>query len=149
MNSHVNEQTEGSGIAMPPKDERAQFQVITTKERVARLDALRVVMRCSRARVVERAMDAGLPALELEHWARLQRLYKLGTTEVPDEDQSAQWTAMVDLGLLGTGWRSVVAAYAERNARKTYGETLEELERAAGIEVTEPVGIGLKVTQHD
>lgn len=119
---------------MPPKDERAQFQVITTKERVARLDALRVVMRCSRARVVERAMDAGLPALELENWARLQRLYALGTTVPPWEPRDAQMAAF-KLGLTGQGWRAVVAAYAERNARKTYGETLEELERAAGIEV--------------
>ncbi len=114
---------------MPPKEERAQFQVITTKERVARLDALRVVMRVSRARVVERAMDAGLPALELAHWARLQRLYALGAKVAPSQKDASHF------GLTGDGWRHVVATYAERNGRKTYGETLEELERAAGIEV--------------
>lgn len=134
---------------MPPKDERAQFQVITTKERVARLDALRVVMRCSRARVVERAMDAGLPTLELENWARLQRLYALGNIGPEFSMSGDRRTEMRRLGLNGNGWRAVVAAYAERNARKTYGETLEELERAAGIEVADPAGIGLKVTQHD
>jgi hypothetical protein len=124
---------------MPPKEERAQFQVITTKERVARLDALRVVMRVSRARVVERAMDAGLPALELEHWPRLQRLYALGNMAPPYTESDAGApdcvAAMLKLGLTGQGWRALVAAYAERNGRKTYGETLEELERAAGIEV--------------
>jgi hypothetical protein len=120
---------------MPPKEERAQFQVITTKERVARLDALRVVMRVSRARVVERAMDAGLPALELEHWARLQRLYALGNVVPQVGARQNGKTELLRLGLTGEGWRALVAAYAERNGRKTYGETLEELERAAGIEV--------------
>lgn len=105
---------------MPRKEETGQFQVRTDIATIHRLDALRIVMHVSRASVINRALQAGLPALELEHHARLRRLYDLGQT-------------------VGVGWRQLVESYAERNARRTYGETLEELERAAGITVPEPV----------
>jgi len=95
--------------------EMAQFQVITEPERLYRLDALRVVLGVSRAKVVNMAMDRGLSKLEREHEERLNRLHDLGA------------------GMNG-GWVTIVKEYAERNRRKTYGETLEELEGAAGHE---------------
>jgi hypothetical protein len=130
---------------MPRKEETGQFQVRTDIATIHRLDALRIVMHVSRASVINRALLAGLPALELEHHARLRRLYDLGQKTPPEwgaellDDQSNQRRQMLALGITGEGWRALVESYAERNARRTYGETLEELERAAGITVPEPV----------
>ena len=90
--------------------EMAEFQVRTEADRLHRLDALRIVMGSSRARVVNALIDKALKLLEKEHSAELDRLHALGA------------------GRPG-GWVSIVKAYADRNQRKTYGETLEELEQ--------------------
>lgn len=90
--------------------EMAEFQVRTEAERLNRLDALRIVMQTSRARVVNALIDKALKQLEREYSEELTRLHALGA------------------GRPG-GWVSIVQEYRDRNQRKTYGETLSELEQ--------------------
>lgn len=100
--------------------EKSQFMALVEVSTMDRLDALRLVMGVSRARVAEQAMvGGGLNRLERTHTERLERLYRLA-------------------GAQQRTWQELVREYAKRNARVTYGQTLEELEQGAGITAPSP-----------
>lgn len=80
-------------------------------ETLRRLDALRIVMGRSRARVAEQALlGGGLDALEADNAERLDRLHYVASQA-------------------GMNWSDYVKLYAEINARVTYGPSLEALEQ--------------------
>jgi hypothetical protein len=116
---------------MPGKT--SQFQVITDVATRRKLDALRIVMGTSRADVINEMIKIAWRSLSQTHRAELERLYALGRME---EMADQAWA----LGI-GRGWEAIVDMYAERNGRKKYGETLAELEAAAGITLPENVPV--------
>ncbi len=124
---------------MPEK--RPQFQVLTTREKVRRLDALRIVMGVSRAKVIDQLLDLALATLESSYADRLSRLRELGAPARLAELPSAAAAKRARGAGIGQGWRELVDSFAERNSRKTYGETLEELEGLAGVKTIEPAPI--------
>lgn len=91
---------------------KVQFMVLVDEETRDRMDALRVVLRESRARVGEDLLLEGLQIAELRHVARLERLHR-----VAEKARRRK----------GYGWRDFVREFATRYARQ-YGPTLEELE---------------------
>lgn len=94
---------------------KEQFMALVEPDTLSRLDALRIVMGISRARVAEHAMThKGLRGLELEYTERLARLQELARRQ-------------------DVTWQDYVRDYAAANSRKTYGATLEDLEHQAGI----------------
>ena len=95
--------------------EKVQFMALVEPETLDRLDALRIVMGISRARVAEQALKTGgLNRLEKEQRERLDRLAAVAARR-------------------GQGLPQFVRAYAREHSRNTYGTTLEELEHLAGI----------------
>jgi hypothetical protein len=89
---------------------KEQFMALVEPGTLRRLDALRIVMGRSRARVAEQALlSGGLDMLEFSNQERLQRL----------RDVAAR---------AGMYWEDYVQLYAEINARVTYGPSLEALE---------------------
>jgi hypothetical protein len=91
--------------------EKRQFMALVEPDTLARLDALRIVMGISRARVSEKAMlGAGLEQLEAQYDERMQRLVDLA---------AKRRMTLAEL----------TERYATLYARKTYGPTLEELEK--------------------
>jgi hypothetical protein len=96
---------------------KTQIVLLVDPEIAVRTDTLRIVMGVSRATVIREALPAsGLRGLERTHAERISRLAKVA---------SAQGKTLGEL----------VTEYAKRHERDTYGETLEELEHAAGIKV--------------
>lgn len=77
-----------------------------------RLDALRIVLGCSRARVMEQAFELFLNKLEGRNSMDLERLNKLARAR-------------------GLSTQDFVAEYAAHHPQG-YGPTLEELEAAGG-----------------
>jgi hypothetical protein len=89
---------------------KEQFMALVEPGTLRRLDALRIVMGRSRARVAEQTMlGGGLDALETTYAERLERLAVVA--------QRA-----------GMSLADYVQLYAEINARVTYGPSLEALE---------------------
>jgi hypothetical protein len=94
---------------------KEQFMGMVEADTLHRMDALRIVMGRSRARVNEEALlGGGLRGLERQQQARLGRLLEVAKRN-------------------GQSVQEFVKAYAAANSRKTYGPTLEELEREVGI----------------
>lgn len=82
-----------------------------------RLDILRVVMRCSRARVMEAGWQpGGLAALEEAHLADLKQLIAVATAVGVDVPRYA-------------------ALYSKIYVRETYGPSLEELGKPEAVRV--------------
>jgi hypothetical protein len=73
------------------------------------VDALRAVLGVSRSETIRQLVKAGMPILQAEQASRLARLKRLARQA-------------------GQTFDEYVTAYATRNASRTYGETLEELE---------------------
>lgn len=94
---------------------KVQFAVQVDEDVRNRLDALRIVIQTSRARVGEMAWQVGgLKDLEKRHREGLDRLEALASRANMTLTQYVQ-------------------DYARKHQRKTYGPSLAELEDAAGI----------------
>lgn len=104
---------------------KRQFMALVEPTTLTRLDALRIVLNTSRARVAELAMlGAGLDALEAEQSERIYRLEMLA-------DKRRMTLA------------ELTERYSELYAR-SYGPTLEELEKDRSLlkkAVAEPAAV--------